>query len=107
MTSSRLTFAGLSSMLRGETSGLTCLELCAGGGGTALGLEIAGFDHRLLAEIDRDCCRTLRRNRPGWRVAEADIARVDGHLITGQVDLISAGVPCQSHSRAGLAARPG
>jgi DNA (cytosine-5)-methyltransferase 1 len=82
-------------------TGLTSLELCAGGGGTALGLEQAGFDHRLLVEIDHDACRTLRANRPGWLVAEADIAKVDGRLIAGQLDLLSAGLPCTPHSRGG------
>ena len=79
---------------------LTAAELCAGGGGTALGLEQAGFTHELLAEIDRDACTTLRANRPGWAVAEGSIADLNGGDIAG-IDLISAGLPCTPHSRGG------
>ena len=78
----------------------TSLELCAGGGGTALGLEQAGFAHGALVEIDLDACATLRANRPGWRVCQADIAELDGGKAHG-VSLVSAGLPCTPHSRGG------
>ena len=52
---------------------LTSLELCAGAGGQARGLELAGFGHEGLVEIDNDCCKTLRLNRPNWTVHEADL----------------------------------
>jgi DNA (cytosine-5)-methyltransferase 1 len=78
----------------------TSLELCAGAGGTALGLEQAGFEPLALVELDADCCLTLRANRPGWRVLEADIAGVDGRPYRG-ADLLSAGLPCTPHSRGG------
>lgn len=55
------------------TTGLTSLELCAGAGGQARGLERAGFDHAGVVEIDADCCKTLSLNRPQWRVHEQDI----------------------------------
>ena len=84
----------------GGVTGLTSLELCAGAGGTALGLEQAGFTHAGLAETDADCCRTLRANRPGWPVAQCDIVRVDAGWFAG-IDLISAGLPCTPHSRGG------
>lgn len=79
---------------------LTCLELCAGAGGQALGLEAAGFEHASLVEIDGDCCRTLRRNRPLWNVVEGDIASFDGLPYRG-VDLLAAGLPCPPFSVAG------
>ena len=73
-------------------------ELCAGAGGTAFGLEQAGFAHCALVELDADACATLRQNRPGWPVCRADIST--GHL-TGSVDLVSGGLPCTPHSRGG------
>ncbi|MGH3406457.1 MAG: DNA cytosine methyltransferase [Streptosporangiaceae bacterium] len=80
--------------------GQTVMELCAGGGGSSLGLEAAGFRHGALVEIDADCCATLRLNRPGWLIRQGSIAEVDGRLAYG-VDLISAGLPCTPHSRGG------
>ncbi len=49
------------------------LELCAGAGGQALGLEMAGFDHAGLIENDAAACNTLRMNRPHWNVIEHDL----------------------------------
>ena len=78
---------------------LTCLELCAGGGGQALGLERAGFFPAGLAEIDPDCCATLRANRPYWPVFCTDI--MSGGWLDDNVDLIAGGLPCTPHSRGG------
>ena len=75
-------------------------ELCAGGGGAALGLERAGFSHAVLIEYDRHACATLRRNRPYWNVIEADIRRFDGSYWRG-IDLLSGGLPCPPFSIAG------
>lgn len=82
------------------TNGLTSLELCAGGGGQALGIEQAGFDHQGLVEIDRQCCDTLRFNRPHWQIFEQDLGTFDGSPFKG-VDLLSAGLPCPPFSVAG------
>lgn len=79
---------------------LTSLELCAGGGGQALGLEQAGFDHLGLVEIDRHCCDTLRANRPRWQVFEQDLEAFDGAAFKG-VDLLAGGLPCPPFSKAG------
>lgn len=85
---------------RGSTSGLTTLELCAGAGGQAIGLEQAGFHHAGLVEIDGHACATLRLNRPGWNVIAEDLNTFDGSSFKG-VDLISGGLPCPPFSIAG------
>lgn len=79
---------------------LSVLELCAGGGGQALGLEQAGFAHAAVAEIEPEACQTLRANRPSWDVIEGDIREVDGADYRG-VDLVAGGVPCPPFSIAG------
>ncbi len=77
------------------------MEICAGAGGQALGLEQAGFAHEAVIEIDQDACETLRRNRGHiWKVVEDDVANVDGYAF-GQVDLLAGGVPCPPFSVAG------
>lgn len=87
---------------------LTSVELCAGAGGQALGLEQAGFSHVAAIENDKWACETLRANRdhPGvpadhrWGVQERDLHDVDGLDFDG-VDLIAGGVPCPPFSIAG------
>lgn len=82
---------------------LTSLELCAGAGGQAIGIERAGFEHLGLVEIDRHCCETLRANRAKWRerVFEADLRSFDASPFSGRVDLLAAGLPCPPFSIAG------
>lgn len=77
------------------------LEICAGAGGQALGLEAAGFEHVAAVEIDRHACATLRQNRPDWNVIESDIRVFDGKPFRGRVDLLAGGVPCPPFSIAG------
>jgi DNA (cytosine-5)-methyltransferase 1 len=79
---------------------LSALELCAGGGGQALGLEAAKFDCAGAVEIDSHCCATLRANRPSWNVIQGDLREFKGNPYKG-VDLIAAGVPCPPFSIAG------
>lgn len=79
---------------------LTTLELCAGAGGQAIGLEQAGIEHAGLVEIDAHACTTLRTNRPGWKVFQHDLNTFDGAQFKG-VDLISGGLPCPPFSVAG------
>lgn len=79
---------------------LTSVELCAGAGGQALGLERAGFDHAAAVEIDPHACVTLRKNRPAWNVVEGDLANFDGRPFKG-IDLMAGGLPCPPFSKAG------
>src|SRR5687768_7306324 len=79
---------------------ITTLELCAGAGCQALGVEQAGISHAGLREIDKNACATLRANRPIWNVIEEDINEFDGTSFKG-VDMISAGLPCPPFSVAG------
>ncbi len=76
------------------------VEICAGAGGQALGIEMAGFSHLALIEIDKAACATLRLNRPDWNVLELDVRRVKGEWFKG-VDLLAGGVPCPPFSVAG------
>lgn len=81
---------------------LTSLELCAGAGGQALGLEEAGYEHVGLVEMDRHCCNTLRHNRPGWNVIEDDVRlfKETANKFRG-IDLLAGGLPCPPFSVAG------
>ena len=77
------------------------LELFAGAGGLAIGMEQAGFESVLLNEIDAAACKTLRKNRPQWNVVEGDIANIDFTPFHNQIDILSGGFPCQAFSYAG------
>ena len=79
---------------------LSSLEICAGAGGQALGLERAGFAHRALIEIDHHACNTLRINRPLWNVHQEDIADFCAKDYK-DIDLFAGGVPCPPFSKAG------
>jgi DNA (cytosine-5)-methyltransferase 1 len=76
------------------------IELCAGAGGQALGLEKAGFEHIELVEIDKNACNTLRFNRPQWKVVEGDIKDYSPKPQV-KIDLLAGGVPCPPFSVAG------
>lgn len=86
----------------------TAIELFAGAGGLALGIEKAGFDTLGLIEVDKDAADSLRINRPNWRVINDDIANISClgledyfKIQKGELDLLSGGAPCQSFSYAG------
>jgi DNA (cytosine-5)-methyltransferase 1 len=83
---------------------MTSVEVCAGAGGQALGLERAGFEHLACVEIEPPACETLRMNRPDWEVVEDDLKRVvaDERLSEhAGCDLLAGGVPCPPFSVAG------
>lgn len=73
------------------------LELCGGGGGQALGLEMAGFHHAAVVECEPQFCTTLRKNRPHWNVIQQDIRHLRHQEFAG-IDLLAAGVPCPPFS---------
>jgi len=70
----------------------TAIELCAGGGGQALGLEMAGFHHVAAVEYEPHYCTTLRTNRPHWKVVEDDIRNFRSQDYFG-IDLLAGGGP--------------
>ena len=87
---------------------LKSIELFAGAGGLALGLEQAGFEHIGLVEFDKSAANTLIFNRPQWKVLREDIAittqkdlEKEFNIQKGELDLLSGGAPCQSFSYAG------
>ena len=77
------------------------LELFAGAGGLAIGLEQAGLKCIALNEIDHWAAETLRVNRPHWNVLEGDIRNMSFINLAGKVDVITGGFPCQAFSYAG------
>ncbi|MDM8288536.1 DNA cytosine methyltransferase [Slackia piriformis] len=79
---------------------LQSIEICAGAGGQALGLEQAGFHHCALVELDEDACKTLCHNRPAWNVLCEDVKAFSAASYSG-IDLLAGGVPCPPFSIAG------
>ncbi|WP_241733993.1 DNA cytosine methyltransferase, partial [Streptococcus oralis] len=84
------------------------IELFAGAGGLALGIEKAGFEAIGLIEFDKAATETLKYNRPKWNVIHDDIANISSlnleeyfNIKKGELDLLSGGAPCQSFSYAG------
>lgn len=79
----------------------TVLELFAGAGGLAIGMEKAGLKCVALNEIDKWACETLRTNRPNWNVLEGDIKQFNFSEYHNKVDVVTGGFPCQAFSYAG------
>lgn len=77
------------------------LELFAGAGGLAIGMEKAGLNCVALNEIDKWACNTLRKNRPHWNVLEGDIKNFSFDKYKNKVDVVTGGFPCQAFSYAG------
>lgn len=87
-------------VLKNESKlGYTCVELFAGAGGTALGLDNAGIEHVLLNELDKNAVETLKNNRPDWNVVAGDVRELDFKGI--KADIVQGGFPCQAFSYAG------
>lgn len=79
----------------------TSIDLFAGAGGTALGLENAGLKHVFLNEFDKHAAETLRNNRADWNVSDEDVHKVDFTQWRDKVDVVEGGFPCQAFSYAG------
>lgn len=79
---------------------MNSIEICAGAGGQALGLEQAGFEHIDLVEIDHTACQTLRINRSFWNITEGDLRNYSAENWKG-IELLAGGVPCPPFSKAG------
>lgn len=92
------------------------ISLFSGAMGFDLGLEMTGrFETVAAVELDSASCATIRHNRDagrtanvGMKVYEGDIASIDPKKLrielgigVGELDLISAGPPCQSFSTTG------
>jgi DNA (cytosine-5)-methyltransferase 1 len=77
------------------------IELFAGAGGMALGMEKAGLHHLLLNDFDRYATQTLKKNRPHWDVIHGDVAEIDFKPYKGKIDVLTGGFPCQTFSYAG------
>lgn len=77
------------------------IELFAGCGGMALGLENAGLQTELLVEINKNCCETLAKNRPNWHILNEDVTQIDFTEYENQIDILTGGFPCQAFSHAG------
>lgn len=100
--------SGDTEVLQSNQTKPTVIELFAGAGGLALGLEKAGFESLALIEIDKFAAGTLQKNRPNWRVIQEDVAKISAldlesyfSIKKGELDLLSGGAPCQSFSYAG------
>lgn len=80
-----------------KTGKLTCVEICAGAGGQAIGLDRAGFEHVALVEYEQEYCDVLKKNKTKWNVICGDVHKFDGKPYAG-IDLLAGGVPCPPFS---------
>ena len=80
---------------------LKSIEICAGAGGQALGLEMAGFKHIALVEYEKKYCETLKKNRSEWNIICEDVKNFSGKPYRNKIDLLAGGVPCPPFSVAG------
>ncbi|WUO60152.1 DNA cytosine methyltransferase [Streptomyces sp. NBC_00280] len=78
-----------------ESRRFRSVEICAGAGAQALGLERAGFDPVLLVDSKADACFTIDLNRPAWDVVCMDVVQFHPNMRqeTLGIDLLSGGLP--------------
>jgi len=87
---------------------LTSVELFAGAGGLGMGLSRAGFENRAVVEWNQSACDTIRRNQArghalvaGWKLHQGDVREFDYDAISGPIDVVAGGPPCQPFSMGG------
>jgi DNA (cytosine-5)-methyltransferase 1 len=80
----------------------TFIEVCSGCGGLSSGFLNAGWDAKLLNEIEPVFAATLKKNHPGILVETKDMQKLDLTQYHGQIDVLMGGIPCQAFSQAGL-----
>ena len=91
-----------------RSSAMKSVELFAGAGGLAMGASLAGFESQAIVEWDRWACDTIRENRDrqyplvkDWPLHEDDVRDFDCSLLSGDIDLVAGGPPCQPFSIGG------
>ena len=77
------------------------MEVCSGGGGLSCGLIRSGLNAILLNDIDKNSCKTLKKNHPHTEILEGSFTDIDYKKYIGKCDVLCGGVPCQSFSYAG------
>lgn len=75
-------------------------SMFAGIGGVCLAFKNVGAEIVWANEIDPKACETYRKNFGSDYLVEGDITKVDTHTIP-DIDILTAGFPCQSFSIAG------
>jgi DNA (cytosine-5)-methyltransferase 1 len=84
---------------------MNVISLFSGCGGLDLGFEKAGFDIPIANEFDPTIYETFKVNHPRTHLIEGDVRKVTKEdiapFISGEVDGIIGGPPCQSWSEAG------
>lgn len=84
---------------------MNVISLFSGCGGLDLGFERAGFSIPVANEFDKTIWETFKVNHPNTTLIEGDVRQVTkediAQYISGEVDGIIGGPPCQSWSEAG------
>ena len=92
-------------MAKGRTNEIW--SFFSGAMGLDIGFEQAGLAPTLANEIDKNCCETIRLNRPGLQLVQDTIANLTADKLRvyrnfdGDVHMMVGGPPCQSFSSGG------
>lgn len=81
------------------------ISLFSGCGGLDLGFKKAGFEIPVANEFDKTIWATFKANHPTTHLIEEDIRKISKSdiekFVSGEIDGIIGGPPCQSWSEAG------